>query len=83
MAGRLTPKQFAARIGKSLNFVMKLINHGELIVEDVRAPGASLPRYQIDQQQVYSWRASRRKRIAPPGKVKRPSRLKPAPEVIH
>lgn len=66
MGAKLTPRVFARKIGKSLGFVRKLIDAGEIQVEDVRAPGASLPRYEIDESQATAWRASRRTRLGRP-----------------
>lgn len=60
---KLSPKQFAKVLGKSLGFVRKIIDAGEITVEDVRSPGSSLPRYEIDPAEATRWRATRRERV--------------------
>ncbi|HEV7299684.1 MAG TPA: hypothetical protein VGN72_09995 [Tepidisphaeraceae bacterium] len=65
MSDLLTPKKFAAEMGKGLGFVMSLINNGEIEVEDHRSPGKTLPRYMINREQIAIWRNNRRTRKNP------------------
>lgn len=86
----LSPSQFAKEIGMSEGFVRELIKAGEIEVTDVRAPGATLPRYRIDPAEAAKWLASRQTRLAPGPKLVTPQRraagrrfVGSVPEVIH
>ena len=61
----MTPKQFAQHVGHSIGFIMKLIHAGEIEVHDLRAPGATMPRYMINPGEREAWLRKRRTRLAP------------------
>jgi excisionase family DNA binding protein len=55
----LTPKQVAKELRHSRNFVMDLIESGELAARDERRPGATLPRYRIEPAALDAWKQLR------------------------
>lgn len=55
----LTPKEAAKVLGHSRNYVMAIINAGELMARDESAPGAKLPRYRITRESLREWQAYR------------------------
>ena len=82
---RVTPREFAALLGKGVNFVFAIIKAGEITVEDVRAPGTRMPRYEIDPAEAERWRRKRRQRVQPESEKKRKPHplMHGVPEVIH
>lgn len=54
-----TPAQAAKVMGKGREFVVSLINAGELEARDERKPGSTLPRYRIPHSAIDAWRRSR------------------------
>ena len=59
-AKSLTPAQVAKALGHGRNFVMQIIEAGELQARDERVPGSSRPRYRIDPDAIEAWKVSRR-----------------------
>ena len=56
---RLSPQKAADLLGRSREFVVRLIQAGELPATDERGPGSKMPRFQIDPADCERWVASR------------------------
>ena len=67
MSDELTPAEAAKRLGKGRNFVMALINAGELQAFNIVSPSADgkpkQPRYRIPASALETWKLSRDVRI--------------------
>lgn len=68
MNHRISPEQAADQLGVSRDFVMAIINAGELPATDERAPGVKRPRYRIDPDDLVRWRESRTVKMAIPAR---------------
>ena len=59
MNHRMSPAQAARQLGVGRDFVVALIEAGELPATDEHAPGVSRKRYRIDPDDLVRWRESR------------------------
>lgn len=59
MGEQMSPNRTAERFGHNRDFWVALVKAGELRARDERPPGAKLPRYVIDADDVERWRESR------------------------
>lgn len=72
----ISPEQAGKHIGHDREFVMELIDAGELTARDERSPGAKIPRYRIDPDELVRWLRSRQvKQVNRGGRPKLPPRL--------
>src|SRR4051812_38823518 len=62
---RISLPEAARQLGKSVEFIKALHAAGEIVMSDERKPGAKIPRWMIDPQEIARWLQSRLRIVAP------------------